>query len=212
MKVLTPGDSLTRYQQAKGQVMAERGWRVLRSPGPSTTPFDPSFASADIFMGSHVDNDPNTEDRIEIFSTKPDPAGGGNLLLREQFVERQEGGFWPFSRKRTVVHHYASLIRSPGGIHLEHQLLSFCPTTGEIIDQRDGAEAIDKYLSKLEHDPGQHHPDPEPVPLAAPKPAPEPRADVTRLATALQHPTARHLKVEEERLEVGEREVPVRQD
>lgn len=212
MKVLTPADSLARYQQAKSQVMAEKGWRVLRSPGPSTTPFEPDFVRADIFMGSHVDNDPNTEDRIEVFSTRPDPAGGGNLLLREQFVERQEGGFWPFSRQRTVIHHYATLIRSPGGVHLEHQLLSFCPTTGEVIAQRQGGDAVKKFLSDLEQDPGQHNPGPEPIPLQPAAPSLDARAEVNRLATALQKPTSRDLSLEEDRLKVGEREVPVRQD
>jgi hypothetical protein len=199
--LLNPADSTRRYRQLVAEVQAQPGWRVLRT-GLATAAVPPAFARAEIFLGSHVDEDPSTEDRVEVWSYRPYPPGGEEIL-QEVFVQRQErrGLF----STRPVLHHCAFLIRSPGGACLDAALASIDLDSGEVFRSLNGPEAGRRIEGMgLTQDAGQHNPPPAAHhPRPAPPPRDEARQEVERLAEGLHRPASR-IEVGPEEVVVGE--------
>lgn len=158
---MAASDILARYRRVYDQVSFERGWRNFRSL--PTQPYDGSFPKADIPMGGHVDQDPTTEDWVEVWSEKPEPSSGRNLIMRETFVQGSERNWF---KKRNVLHHYATLIRSPGGTYLDAVVSTIDLDTGELVRSLNGDEAFDFGIKKNFQDPRVprgHNPPPDRV-------------------------------------------------
>ncbi|MBS2039020.1 hypothetical protein JST97_28825 [bacterium] len=136
----------TRYAQAKQDILtAHPDGRVL-STGMPAQPFDTDHPDSEVFFGAHVDNDPRTEDRVELWSSKKND--GGEEILREVFVERQERPSLLSWSKTSVLHCYVHRIQSPGGIHHESEYMKINQATGEVLDRASGGKAMDKIWNQ----------------------------------------------------------------
>lgn len=170
MQPTAPNDILRRYRKVYDQVSMERGWRNLRHL--PTDPYDSSYPKAEIFIGGHVDQDPDTEDWVEVWSEKPEPSTGKNLILKESFVQGTERHWF---KKRNVLHHYAMQIRSPGGSYLDAVLSTIDVDTGEVLRTLSGKEAFEfggsRGLDDVRH-PQAHHAPPDRPRVASPPPSP----------------------------------------
>lgn len=202
MQALSPHDILSRYDSLTAQVKGQRGWRVLGSPGPRTVPYAPEYPETQIFMGSHVDEDPSTEDKVEVWSTRRE--NGGEMMVQEHFICRNERQWFS---SRPVLHHAAMLIRIPGGHYLDAVVTSIDLSTGEVIGTSQGDDAFHQIRKHaLTEDAGQHNPPPNAWNPAPPRPLPEePRPDPSREV----HQTARGLVEKPGGVEVGEDAVQV---
>jgi hypothetical protein len=131
-----------RFAQAKQDILtAHPDGRVL-STGMAAQPYDADHPDAEVFFGAHVDNDPKTEDHVELWSSKR--TDGGEEIMREVFVERQERPSLLSWSKVSVLHCYVQRIQSPGGIYHETEYLKLNHATGEVLDQANGQKAMNK--------------------------------------------------------------------
>ena len=130
-----------RYAQAKKDILDSHPDGRVLSTGMPAQPFDAEHPKAEVFFGAHVDNDPKTEDHVEIWSSKKND--GGEEILREVFVDRTERPGL-FSGKAPILHCYVQRIQSPGGIYHETELMSINQKTNEVIDRASGQKAMDK--------------------------------------------------------------------
>lgn len=210
MQALPPHDIISRYDTASAQVKAERGWRVMGSPGPPMTPYAPEYPDTQIFMGSHVDEDPSTEDKVEVWSSRRE--NGGEMMVREHFIQRNERQWFS---SRPVLHHAAMLIRIPGGHYLDAVVTSIDLSTGEVIGTTQGGDAFHQIRKHaLTEDAGQHNPPPNawnavPVPPLPPEPRPDPSEVVHETARGLEQKPG-GVEVGEEAVQVGDNSVAIR--
>lgn len=146
---LSPQSVRTRYsslcQQIRSQFPSPDGHCVVRATGVKTRPFAPTYEDADLYLGSHVDRDPGSEDRVNVMSYHKEPQGG-ETILDECFSERQERPHW-YRSKSQIVHAYARQYHSPGGTLLDAALLSIDLHSGEVLRNQQGAEALDSIQS-----------------------------------------------------------------
>lgn len=136
----------TRYAQAKQDILAAHPDGRVLSTGMPAQPFDADHPDAEVFFGAHVDNDPKTEDHVELWSSQKNQAG--EEILREVYVERQERPSLLSWSKTSVLHCYVHRIQSPGGIHHETEYLKINQGTGEVLDQASGRKAMDKIWNQ----------------------------------------------------------------
>ena len=133
-----------RYRQLAEQMRQQfprpDGSCVVLSTGVKTQPFNSEYPDADLFLGSHIDSDPKSEDKIHVMSYRPEAQG--ETILEECFTERQERPHF-FSPKTQMLHVYALKFHSPGGSLLEAALTSVDLRTGEVMRNQTGREACD---------------------------------------------------------------------
>lgn len=135
-----------RYAQAKKDILAAHPDGRVLSTGMPAQAFDADHPNAEVFFGAHCDNDPKTEDHVELWSSKK--TDQGEEIMREVFVERQERpGLLSWS-KTSVLHCYVHRIQSPGGIHHETEYLRLDQGTGEVLDRASGSKAFEKIWNQ----------------------------------------------------------------
>lgn len=138
---LSPTHVRQRYQAAVDQIRHQFPSGMVTSTGVKTTPFSPQFEEADLYLGSRVDGDPKSEDKVWVMSYHREPTGG-ETIVDECFTERQERPHL-FSGKSQVLHAYARTYHSPGGILQDAALLSLDLKSGEVLRSLTGGEACE---------------------------------------------------------------------
>src|SRR5262249_21010161 len=121
--------ALYRYKKARNEVgmQAPDGW--LRSM-PKTKPLDPRFDEAEIKMCSHIDQNPNTDDRIDIWNSRRENSG--ELIYQEVYVQSHERMGWTF-KKTPVLHVFHHALHAPGNVFLGAAFATIDLTTGKPI-------------------------------------------------------------------------------
>jgi hypothetical protein len=135
-----------RYAQAKQDILAAHPDGRVLSGKMAAQPFDAEHPNAEIFFGAHVDNDPKSEDRVELWSSKR--TDQGEEILREVFVERQELPSLLSWSKTSVLHCYVHRIQSPGGIHHETEYLRLDQSNGKVLGSASGNLAMHEIWSQ----------------------------------------------------------------
>ncbi|MBI3928619.1 MAG: hypothetical protein HY319_23975 [Armatimonadetes bacterium] len=205
-----PGNAAHRYFQLRREVRRHTSDGWLPPSNLSTTPVCSSFPRAEFAPGgTHIDPDPATEDRLSVWNSRPRP-GGGEELLEETFIDRDERKGW-FGSKRRVLHCYQLLLGVPGSVFLDAGLASIDLCTGEVLRLLDGEEAArtaNKLGLSYEQDPRQHNPGyngPPPAPPVLPpqEPTDEVRREVNALVEALEPAGTPRIEVTDEKVVVG---------
>ncbi len=215
MLTIDPQRALFRFKQAKNE-LGQRAPDGYLLGHLDTKPLDSSYPRSQIFFGSHFDQNPNTEDRIEIWNSRPEP-GKGELLHQEIFVQRTERRGWTFT-KTPVLHCYHVMMHTGGAI-AALALVSIDLNTGQPFRQEEGEQASRTIRKQglWEQRPVQHDRSsmegwkPEPLPAEAdPDWQAQTREEVTRMAEALQGESGGVVRMDGNGVVVGGVRVPRR--
>lgn len=170
MNAIDADRALFRYKRARNAIGTHSPDGYVRTTELQFPPLEKSFDEAKIFMGSHIDQNPGTEDRIEIWNSRRE--NGHSVIHREVFVESTERiGFT--LKKTPVVHVFHHLLQAPGNVFIGAALTTIDRTTGKpirsLVDQ-----AAESRINKIgwhpdrftnSHDPASMEDwKPEPVP------------------------------------------------
>lgn len=170
MNAIDADRALFRYKRARNAIGTHSPDGYVRTTELQFPPLDKSFGEAKIFMGSHIDQNPRTEDRIEIWNSRRE--NGREVIHREVFVESSERiGFT--LKKTPVVHVFHHVLMAPGNVFVGAALTTLELTTGKpvrsLVDDA-AASRIDKIGWHPDRYANAHDPAsmagwvPEPVP------------------------------------------------
>lgn len=155
LQPLSSQSAVGRYQALRQQIEREcpsRGsgdhfvGNHLEAPPPS-----PEFSESKIYLGSHIDRDPATADRIYLISARP-LGNGTEELFEETFVEaprtRGLGDWIRGTAPSTLLYHYAFVSHRAAAGHgptgLAAALGIYDTRTGETLDALTDREAVDR--------------------------------------------------------------------
>lgn len=218
MQPLNPSLVQQRYGQAVTDLVARFPDGYAAGTSTPAQPFDASFPRAEIFMGSHCDSDPKTQDRVEVWSSRRE-ADGSETILRETFVQEQmRTGL--LLRKTDVLTCYTEELSAPGNVFRDAALCSIDLRTGKVRESMEGESAATyAVMLCLDQDPKEYNramPPAAPAgftptagpaagrPEAPPHPAAE---EVKRQVDALRAPRDKEIREEPGRVVIGDVEL-----
>ncbi len=217
MLSIDPQKSLYRFKKARNELgqHAPDGYLVGQL---KTKPLDASYPEAEIKWGSHFDQNPSTEDRVEIWNCKPLGTGHGELIHQEIYIQRTERRGWKFTK--TPMLHCCQVMIKTGGAVMALAISSIDLNTGQVVKQQEGQEAA-RTMSKNEWwDPPRNAAHdresmkgwkPEPLPESEnPEWVKQTREEVTRLADALEGKSGGAVTMDGKAVTVGGVRVPRR--
>lgn len=212
---IDPNQALHRFKQAKFE-LSRRAPDGYLLGHVDVKPLG-GYPRAQIFFGSHFDQNPSTEDRIEIWNSRPLGKGEGELIHQEIFVQRNESTGWnPFS-KSPVLHCYHVTMKT-GGAVAALALVSIDLDTGRPIRQEEGEQAARTIRKKGLGEDSRDH-DRASMRGYVPVPVPEhedpdwkaqAREEVSRMAEALDGNSPALVRVSGDSVVVGGVRLPRR--
>lgn len=172
MNAIDIDKAMHRYRTARNTIGKHSSDGYVRTTQLGMKPLHSRFEEARIFMGSHIDQNPDTADRVEVWNSRRE--NGKELIVQEVFVESKERIGWSWS-KTPVLHVFHHALHAPGNVFVGAAFATIDLTTGKAIRSLDNDEEAARKIEKLDlwapkrygepHDPGSMAGwQPEPVP------------------------------------------------